>query len=153
MASDVSQQTFPFALPDLPYPYEALEPHIDAQTMRIHHDKHHKTYVDKLNEALEPERTLHSRLNPAEPALSHQRPHSGANCGERETFSSNQTSGYVWLRYGYVTGGPGHCMVTWLRYVSPPYKGGYVRNPYPCPHRLETCQCPAYSRTRPLALS
>jgi Fe-Mn family superoxide dismutase len=49
---DVSRQTYPFSLPDLPYPYEALEPHIDATTMRLHHDKHHKTYVDKLNEAL-----------------------------------------------------------------------------------------------------
>lgn len=50
--SDVSRQTYPFALPDLPYPYAALEPHLDETTMRIHHDKHHKTYVDKLNEAL-----------------------------------------------------------------------------------------------------
>ncbi len=54
---DVSRQTYPFSLPDLPYPYAALEPHIDEATMRLHHDKHHKTYVDKLNEALakEPE--------------------------------------------------------------------------------------------------
>ncbi len=40
-------------LPDLPYPYEALEPHIDAETMRIHHTKHHQTYVDKLNAAIQ----------------------------------------------------------------------------------------------------
>lgn len=39
-------------LPSLPYPYEALEPWIDGETMRIHHDKHHQTYVDKLNETL-----------------------------------------------------------------------------------------------------
>ncbi|MCT2196307.1 DUF2935 domain-containing protein [Paenibacillus sp. p3-SID1389] len=38
-------------LPPLPYPYNALEPYIDEQTMRIHHDKHHKTYVDDLNKA------------------------------------------------------------------------------------------------------
>ena len=43
----------PFTLPDLPYPPEALEPHIDAETMRIHHGKHHKAYVDNLNAALE----------------------------------------------------------------------------------------------------
>jgi Fe-Mn family superoxide dismutase len=41
------------ALPPLPYPNEALEPHIDARTMEIHHDKHHGTYVTNLNKALE----------------------------------------------------------------------------------------------------
>jgi Fe-Mn family superoxide dismutase len=43
-----------FTLPPLPYDYKALEPHIDEQTMRIHHDKHHGTYVTNLNAALEP---------------------------------------------------------------------------------------------------
>jgi Fe-Mn family superoxide dismutase len=42
----------PFELPPLPYDYAALEPHIDEQTMHIHHDKHHQTYVDKANAAL-----------------------------------------------------------------------------------------------------
>ncbi|MBX5475907.1 MAG: superoxide dismutase [Clostridia bacterium] len=42
-----------FTLPPLPYDYNALEPHIDEQTMRIHHDKHHGTYVNNLNAALE----------------------------------------------------------------------------------------------------
>jgi Fe-Mn family superoxide dismutase len=42
-----------FSLPDLPYPFNALEPHIDAKTMEIHHGKHHATYVAKLNAALE----------------------------------------------------------------------------------------------------
>jgi Fe-Mn family superoxide dismutase len=42
-----------FTVPDLPYPYEALEPHIDAETMRIHHDRHHQAYVDNANKALE----------------------------------------------------------------------------------------------------
>ena len=41
------------SLPDLPYALDALEPHIDARTMEIHHGKHHKAYVDKLNAALE----------------------------------------------------------------------------------------------------
>ncbi|NIM49702.1 MAG: superoxide dismutase [Gemmatimonadales bacterium] len=40
-------------LPNLPYAYDALEPHIDARTMEIHHTKHHATYVSKLNDALE----------------------------------------------------------------------------------------------------
>jgi len=43
----------PFTLPPLPYPTNALEPHIDAQTMEIHHDKHHAAYVNNLNTALE----------------------------------------------------------------------------------------------------
>jgi Fe-Mn family superoxide dismutase len=43
----------PHSLPPLPYDFGALEPHIDAKTMEIHHGKHHQTYVTKLNEALE----------------------------------------------------------------------------------------------------
>jgi len=42
-----------FELPDLPYAYDALEPHIDAETMRIHHDLHHGAYVTNANAALE----------------------------------------------------------------------------------------------------
>lgn len=42
-----------YTVPDLPYAYEALEPHISAETMRVHHDKHHTAYVDKANAALE----------------------------------------------------------------------------------------------------
>lgn len=42
-----------FKLPDLPYAFDALEPHIDAKTMEIHHDKHHNGYTNKLNAAIE----------------------------------------------------------------------------------------------------
>jgi superoxide dismutase, Fe-Mn family len=42
----------PHALPDLPYAYDALAPHIDEETMRIHHTKHHQSYVNNLNDAL-----------------------------------------------------------------------------------------------------
>jgi Fe-Mn family superoxide dismutase len=42
-----------FELPPLPYDFNALEPHIDARTMEIHHDKHHQAYVDNANKALE----------------------------------------------------------------------------------------------------
>lgn len=42
-----------YTLPDLPYAFDALEPHIDARTMEIHHDKHHNAYVTNLNAALE----------------------------------------------------------------------------------------------------
>lgn len=43
----------PFTLPNLPYPHDALEPHIDGQTMQIHHGKHHQAYITKANAALE----------------------------------------------------------------------------------------------------
>ena len=43
----------PYEVPELPYPYDALEPHIDEATMKVHHDKHHQAYVDKANAALE----------------------------------------------------------------------------------------------------
>ena len=63
----------PYSVPPLPYDYAALEPHIDEQTMRIHHDKHHQAYVDKVNGALEgtrvgrqADRGRHSRP-PADP--------------------------------------------------------------------------------------
>ncbi len=42
-----------YDVPALPYDYDALEPHIDETTMRVHHDKHHQAYVDKVNAALE----------------------------------------------------------------------------------------------------
>ena len=53
-----------YTVPELPYPYEALEPHISAETMRFHHDKHHQAYVDKANAALEG--TEWADLEPAE---------------------------------------------------------------------------------------
>ena len=45
--------SYPYSLPSLPYAFDALEPHIDAQTMQIHHGKHHQAYVNNLNAALE----------------------------------------------------------------------------------------------------
>src|SRR2546428_7118811 len=51
----------PYTLPPLPYDSAALEPHIDAQTMRIHHDKHHRGYVDNLNAALDKHPEWHKK--------------------------------------------------------------------------------------------
>ncbi|WP_375427502.1 superoxide dismutase [uncultured Sphingomonas sp.] len=50
-----------FELPPLPYDYDALEPTIDAETMRFHHDKHHKAYTDKLNEGVEKDAALQGK--------------------------------------------------------------------------------------------
>ena len=51
----------PYELPPLPYPNDALEPYIDAQTMEIHHDKHHQAYITNLNKALEGHAELSSK--------------------------------------------------------------------------------------------
>ena len=53
--------SYPFALPHLGYDHDALEPHIDARTMEIHHGKHHAGYTSKLNAALEGHTDLHSK--------------------------------------------------------------------------------------------
>ena len=52
---------YPFHLPELGYSHDALEPHIDARTMEIHHGKHHAGYTNNLNKALEPHSDLHDR--------------------------------------------------------------------------------------------
>jgi Fe-Mn family superoxide dismutase len=58
VASPAPKSTGPFALPPLPYGYDALEPYIDTETMHLHHDKHHAAYVAKLNEAVAKEHSL-----------------------------------------------------------------------------------------------
>ena len=53
--------SYPYSVPPLPYEYSDLEPHIDTRTMTVHHDKHHKAYVDKLNDAIKPYPELHKK--------------------------------------------------------------------------------------------
>lgn len=57
----MEEQPVAFTVPPLPYPFDALEPHIDARTMEIHHDKHHGAYVNNLNKALEGQSALQSK--------------------------------------------------------------------------------------------
>lgn len=81
---------YPYELPKLPYAYNALEPHIDAQTMEIHHTKHHQTYVDKLNAAVKDVTDLQSMdlvelmkklssMNLAEPVMKAVKNHGGGH--------------------------------------------------------------------------
>src|SRR5262249_49866903 len=58
--SSIRRQTVAYTLPPLPYPYNALEPHIDARTMEIHHTKHHQAYINNANKALESQAQLAS---------------------------------------------------------------------------------------------
>ncbi len=60
-AKEPYQMAYPFVLPELGYPHDALEPHIDTRTMEIHHGKHHAGYTSKLNAALEGHPDLHDK--------------------------------------------------------------------------------------------
>lgn len=61
MANEAKDQRYPFELPALEYDFDALEPVIDAETMKLHHDKHHQAYVDNLNKAVESQTDLHNK--------------------------------------------------------------------------------------------
>src|ERR671911_357652 len=75
-----------YEVPDLPYDYNALEPHIDEQTMRVHHDKHHQAYVDKANAALEGTEWADKPVNEVLQDLS--------SLGDKETAVRNNGGGH-----------------------------------------------------------
>jgi Fe-Mn family superoxide dismutase len=58
--TEAARQTYPFTLEELPYAYDALEPHIDQKTLQLHHRAHHAAYVKKLNETLAKHNELHA---------------------------------------------------------------------------------------------
>ena len=75
-----------YEVPALPYDYNALEPHIDEQTMRVHHDKHHQAYVDKANAALEGTEWADKDVNEVLQNLS--------SLGDKETAVRNNAGGH-----------------------------------------------------------
>jgi Fe-Mn family superoxide dismutase len=93
-----------FELPPLPYDYSALEPHIDTQTMQIHHDKHHAAYVTNLNKALE-----------SAPELA------GKSIGE---IVSNLSSVPEKIRQAVINNGGGHYNHTLFWEIMGPKGGG-----------------------------
>ena len=87
----------PYELPPLPYDYDALEPTIDEQTMRIHHGKHHQAYVDNLNKAVDrhrvgrqADRAAARRLLDASPKTS-RRPSATTAADTRTTHCSGRS--------------------------------------------------------------
>ena len=87
----------PYEVPPLPYDYNALEPHIDEQTMRLHHDKHHQAYVDNANKALagtewEDRPVEDGAGEPRDPARGHsRRPFATTPAAMRTTASSGRS--------------------------------------------------------------
>ncbi len=99
----------PFELPPLPYAYDALEPHIDARTMEIHHTKHHQTYITNANNALAPHAALAAK--PVEQLLR-----------EIETAPAD-------IRQALINNAGGHANHTLFWQIMGPGKGGSPKGP------------------------
>lgn len=97
-------QDGPYKLPDLPYAPEALEPHIDAETMRIHHDKHHKAYVDNANKLLADQPEL-AKLSPEELLLNLDKAPESIRTGLRNNVGGHINHSMFWLMMSPTGGG------------------------------------------------
>ncbi len=97
-------QTGPYTLPPLPYSPEALEPHIDAETMRIHHGKHHKAYVDNANKLLADHPEL-AKLSPEELIVSLDKAPESIRAGLRNNVGGHINHAMFWLMMAPNAGG------------------------------------------------
>ncbi|MEI8293640.1 MAG: superoxide dismutase [bacterium] len=88
--------TGPYTLPPLPYAYEALEPHIDGETMRIHHDKHHQAYITNANKLLAGQPEL-SKLSPEELLKNLDKAPEGIRSGLRNNVGGHLNHSLFWL--------------------------------------------------------
>ena len=86
----------PYTLPPLPYAYEALQPHIDAETMRIHHDKHHQAYITNANKLLADQPEL-AKLSPEELLLNLDKAPEAIRVGLRNNVGGHLNHSQFWL--------------------------------------------------------
>ncbi len=94
----------PYTLPPLPYAPEALEPHIDAETMRIHHSKHHKAYVDNANKLLADQPEL-AKLSPVELLKNLAEAPESIRAGLRNNVGGHVNHSAFWLMMSPAGGG------------------------------------------------
>jgi len=91
-----TEPTGPYTLPPLPYAYEALQPHIDAETMRIHHDKHHQAYITNANKLLADQPEL-AKLSPEELLLNLDKAPESIRVGLRNNVGGHLNHSQFWL--------------------------------------------------------
>ena len=91
-----TEPTGPYTLPPLPYAYEALQPHIDAETMRIHHDKHHQAYITNANKLLVDQPEL-AKLSPEELLLNLDKAPEAIRVGLRNNVGGHLNHSQFWL--------------------------------------------------------
>ncbi len=88
--------TGPYTLPPLPYAYEALQPHIDAETMRIHHDKHHQAYITNANKLLADQPEL-AKFSPEELLANLDKAPEAIRVGLRNNVGGHLNHSQFWL--------------------------------------------------------